>query len=33
MIATVMLAAGVALLVMASVEYARSARRQLDGGT
>ena len=27
-----MLAAGVALLVMASVEYARSARRQLAAG-
>ncbi len=32
-IATVMLAAGVALLVMATVEYARSARRQLAAGT
>jgi cardiolipin synthase len=32
-IATVMLAIGVALLVVASVEYARSARRQLAAGT
>ncbi len=32
-LATLMLAAGVALLVVASVEYARSARRQLAAGT